>query len=469
MVSAEDQQTLPDDISQKEFTAVLSAALRSIPRSDQRRWGELYVRGLLSVRGKKTMRALANDAGGGAEQSLYQFISKSPWDADLVRGDLARLLIQRAQPRAWVVQPLVITKVGQHSVGVERQWVSQIGRVVNCQQAMSVWLTMDHGSCPVDWELALPECWTGKEEMRRRASIPTHVGSTPPERCAVESVSKMAREWGLRGRPVVMDLRETAPRPVCADLAARQIPFVVRVAPSAVLPAACAPDQVLAPRAAAEGTAGRGGAADLYTALNKQRMPVEWFDHAAGTVRATSVGAARVTLRRDPAAPQGQPERLDLVLLGAWTDPGRRTPGEFWLSNLAQSQLGTVYRTAMLSRRVERDLQEESERLGIRDFEGRSYRGWHHHMTMVSLAHAVTVLSPSRAQDPALLAGGGPRVPSRNPNVSVRDPKLPARDPKVPSGDIKVPSGDAKVPARDTKVPARDPKVPARDTKVTAA
>ncbi|GGV65136.1 putative ISXo8 transposase [Streptomyces longisporoflavus] len=466
MVSAEVQQTLPDDISRKEFTEVLAAALRSIPRSDQRRWGELYVRGLLSVRGKKTMRALANGAGGGAEQSLYQFISKSPWDADLVRGDLARLLIRRAQPRAWVVQPLVITKVGRHSVGVERQWVSQIGRVVNCQQAMSVWLATDHGSCPVDWELALPECWTGKEEMRRRASIPTHVGSTPPERCAVDSVSKMAREWGLRGRPVVMDLRETAPRPVCADLAARQIPFVVRVDPSAVLPAGGPPDPAPAPRAAADGAAGRGSSADLYTALNKQRMPVEWFDHATGTVRATSVGAARVTLRRDPAAPPGQPERLDLVLLGAWTDPGRRTPAEFWLSNLAQSQLGTVYRTAMLSRRVERDLREESDRLGIRDFEGRSYRGWHHHMTMVSLAHAVTVLSPSRTQDPALPVAGGPRVPSRATKVSVRGSQAVARDTRVPPRDTKAPSlEDTKVPA----VPARDSGVPARDTKVTAA
>ena len=72
----------------------------------------------------------------------------------------------------------------------------------------------------------------------------------------------------------------------------------------------------------------------------------------------------------------------------------------------------------MLSRRVERDLAEVSDGLGIRDFEGRSYRGWHHHMTMVSLAHAATVLSPSRAQGPPAPTGRIPLVPSRDTKVS---------------------------------------------------
>ena len=322
-MSAEDQQTLPDDISPNEFAEVLSA-LRSIPRSDQRRWGEVYVRGLLAVRRKKAMRALANGAGSGAEQSLYQFISKSPWDVDPVRGDLARLLIERAQPRAWVVQPLVITKVGQHSVGVERQWVSQIGRVVNCQQAMSVWLAGDRGSCPVDWQLALPECWTGQEDMRRRASIPTDVGSCPPEQCAVDSVSKMAQEWGLRGRPVVMDLRQTSPQPVCAELVARQIPFVVRADPSCITPVPPGPKTGPGGPGPADQAGGWVGSAGLLSALHRQRMPVEWFDHTEQTMRATSVGAARVALRKGSAV-HGQPERLDLVLLAAWADPGRRS------------------------------------------------------------------------------------------------------------------------------------------------
>ncbi|MFJ9216985.1 IS701 family transposase [Streptomyces sp. NPDC102383] len=412
-MSAEDQQALHNGIPQDEFDEVMSA-LRSIPRSDQRRWGDMYVRGLLAVQGKKTMRALANGAGAGAEQSLYQFISKSPWDPDRVRGDLARLLIERFRPRAWVVQPLVITKVGQHSVGVERQWVSQIGRVVNCQQAMSVWFAWDQGTCPVDWQLALPECWTD-QDMRRRASIPTHVASCPPEQCAVDSVNKLTRGWGLSGRPVVMDLRETSPHRVCADLVTRQIPFVVRVDPSTITPVPPWPKPE--PGAPVDQAGGWVGPAGLLSTLHKQRMPVEWFDPVSDGMRATSVGASRVALWGG-AGDKGQPERLELMLLGAWTDPAKRSPSEFWLSNLSPSQLGAVYRTAMLSRRVERDLTQVSEDLGIRDFEGRSYRGWHHHMTMVSLAHAVTMLSsrPDQTQlEPAVRVS---HVPSRDAKVS---------------------------------------------------
>ncbi|MEU9100382.1 transposase [Streptomyces sp. NPDC048361] len=367
---------MPDEISPEIVTEFLGRALASIPRADQRRWGDLYVRGLLSVGGKKTMRALAGNGRGSVEQSLYQFISKSPWDAMPVRRELARLFQGLAQPRAWVVQPLVITKVGRHSVGVERQFVSQYGRVVNCQQATGVWLASDRVSCPVDWRLVLPECWTDEPGMRERASIPDDVGACPPEQCAIGSLAAMADEWSLHSRPVVMDLRETDPSPVCAELTSRQVPFVVRVSPASS-------------HTALDWGAHRTAPAGLTATLSRHQMPVEWLDHTTDTLRATSVGATRARLR-DRQAPT---ESQELLLLGAWTTAGRPAPDEFWLTNMPQSQLGTVYRTAMLSRRVERDLATYGDPLGLRDFEGRSFRGWHHHMTMVSLAHAIRVLT----------------------------------------------------------------------------
>ncbi|WP_167536361.1 IS701 family transposase [Streptomyces ficellus] len=384
---------MPEDFSPARFTEFLARTLASIPRSDQRRWGELYVRGLLSVDGKKTMRALASNAGGGVEQSLYQFITKSPWDCVPVRREMARHLHRHTEPRAWVVRPLVITKVGRHSVGVERQFVAQLGRIVNCQQGMGLWLASDQLSSPVDWWLALPECWTDEPEMRRRASIPEHVGSCPPEQCAIRSVARMTDEWNMPARPVVMDLRDTAPHPVCAELSDRQIPFVVRVDPAmshTALEPLRSPGRGPGTATATTAPAATGPDGGLTGALSRNRMPVEWLDHRTGVVRATSVGSTRVRLRSPGGGRDG---RQELVLLGAWGRPGRRGPSEYWLSNLSRPRLGTVYRTAMLSRRVERDQAEVSDRLGLRDFEGRSFRGWHHHMTMVSLAHAITVLS----------------------------------------------------------------------------
>ncbi|GGX32586.1 putative ISXo8 transposase [Streptomyces malachitofuscus] len=377
---------MPDDIPEGILSEVLPGALESIPRSDQRRRGELYVRGLLTVAGKKTMRALANGAGNSVEQSLYQFITKSTWRNGPVRRAMARLVTQRLSPRAWVVHPLVITKVGKHSVGVERQWVPHIGRVVNCQQATGVWLVSEQGSCPVDWRLALPECWTD-DERRERASIPEHVASCPPERCAIGSVERMASGWGLPDRPVVMDVRDGDAYAVSAELADLQVPFVLRVDPATrfALPAPLRPSS---------GGDHAGPADALTAALGRNCLPVEWYDHTTDTVRATSVGAARVRLHRR-SGPSPRADRRELVLLGAWTDRSRRVPGEYWLSNLSGAQLGTVYRTAMLTRRVARDQEEVTDELGARDFEGRSFRGWHHHMTMVTVAHAARALARS--------------------------------------------------------------------------
>ncbi|MFF8412510.1 IS701 family transposase [Streptomyces omiyaensis] len=391
-MSNERHRDLPAAVAEETVAEIVSRTFTSIPRSDQRRWGEMYMRGLLSVEGKKTMRALAAGAGGGVEQSLYQFITKSPWHTAPVRRELARLL-QRTAPRAWVVQPLVIEKVGRHSVGVERQWVSQIGKFVNCQRAMGVWLTSDRASCPVDWRLALPDSWAGEPGLRRRASIPEDVGSCPPEQCAIDAVARMAEEWQLPGRPVVMDLRESDAIRVCSELLRRRTPFVVRVDPAVL----------------------RRGSGDLLRALSRRCLPVEWYDHTAEALRATSVGTTPVRLPVPQVQGGDGADRADLVLLGAWTHPNRRTPGEYWLSNLTRTRVGTLYRTAALARKAERDMAEIADPLGLRDFEGRSFRGWHHHMTMVSLAQAATVLSAPAAEPAPPAALRLPPVAARRP------------------------------------------------------
>ncbi|MBF9070781.1 IS701 family transposase [Streptacidiphilus fuscans] len=370
---------------------VIEKTLASIPRSDQRRWGDMYVRGLLAAEGKKTVRSLANWAGRSFEQNLHQFISKSPWDSGSVRMALAHHMHRAALPRAWVVQPLVLTKMGRHSVGVDRQFVAEFGRVVNCQQGVGVWLANEQVSCPVDWRISLPAGWIEEPDLRQRAAIPEFACSDTLEQCAVKAVVRMAVEWDLPRRPVVMDLREGDPRLTCQILTDHQIPFVVRVDD---------PERLVA--ASSRGLRSDHGygahhadpATTLISMVRQQRRPVEWRNHGADTIHRTAVGSVAVR----PLSRRSQTSRSheeDLVLLGAWANPADRRPHEFWLSNLPRLPLGTLYRTAMLSRRVERDLAEVSDPLGVRDFEGRSYPGWHHHMTMVSLAHAITVLCGS--------------------------------------------------------------------------
>ncbi|MEU2737318.1 transposase [Streptomyces sp. NPDC007095] len=359
--------------------------LSSIPRSDQRRWGEMYVRGLLLAEGRKTMRGIAAVVGSAAMQSLQQFISTSPWDWKPVRQSLAGYVDREIRPHAWIVETLAVPKAGKHSVGVERQFATGLGRVTNCQQSSGIWLASQEASCPVDWQLALPARWVACPEQRRRAAIPDHVRARTPVQCAVESVVEMAEHWGLTPRPVVMAVTDADLPYVMTSFGMRHIPFVLRVEGS--LP--------VVTHDPAQGLGGQriATASRVASELGDQAGAVEWQDLGQSRRRVTKVAGTRVGLPMsvDPLSHgTGVPS---FALVGAWTDPTNSRPTEYWLSNIGHLPVPTLFRIAKLSRRVSRDLHEVCDNVGVRDFAGRSFRGWHHHATLVSIAHAISLLS----------------------------------------------------------------------------
>lgn len=151
-----------------------------LPRSDQRRKGEMYLRGLLSVGGRKSVRNIATHVGDrAAEQSLHHFISASTWDWNTVRAALGRHLERSVRPRAWVVHPVVIPKAGRHSVGVGPRFVPSLGQVVNSQHAVGVWAANDERSGPVNWRLSLGDDW-------RDAPLPGYPQVPEPELAATD-------------------------------------------------------------------------------------------------------------------------------------------------------------------------------------------------------------------------------------------------------------------------------------------
>ncbi|MFE3648237.1 IS701 family transposase [Streptomyces sp. NPDC059152] len=357
----------------------------SIPRSDQRRWGELYVRGLLLAEGRKTMQAIAAVAGNSAMQSLQQFISSSPWDWRPVRQSLAGYLDRKIQPLAWIVEPLAVPKAGKHSVGVERQFATGLGKVANCQQSSGVWLASERSSCPVDWQLALPASWVTVPEQRKRAAIPDRIEARNPVQCAIDSVVDMAQEWGLAPRPVVMSVTNADLPGVVRAFTGRRIPFVIRIEGSLPL-VASDPVRPVCER--------RTLPAHLLTeALQDQAGAVEWRDFGRSRHRVTKVIGARVGLPTPVVHMTRATGTPPLLLVGAWTDPACARPTEFWLSNASHLSSSALFRIAKLTRRVSQDLHEICDPVGVRDFAGRTFRGWHHHTTLVSIAHAISVLS----------------------------------------------------------------------------
>jgi DDE superfamily endonuclease len=362
------------------LTELCSALFASLPRSDQRRKGTAYLRGLLEAPGRKTVRNIAALAGGeSTEQNLHHFVCESTWDWDTMRRALAWYVVRHAPPQAWVVRPMVIPKAGQHSVGVDRRFFPALGEVRTAQQAVGVWAASERTSTPVNWRLHLPRPWLDDGARRSRASIPDEMGAETLADCVVRAYREAATRWELPERPVVADARDSDAMATVAKLRATGAPLLARV------------DDALPLVAADHTLPGRGAeprpARQIAGAVRARRRPVACRDHGpVGTMRTSLAAAVRVRMPGRPA------RRGDLLLLGVGAI-GQRWPGELWLTDLADASPATLLRLRQLVQRVDRDLTEIADRVGLRDFAGRSYDGWHRHVTLASAAHAVAALA----------------------------------------------------------------------------
>ncbi|MFD3328179.1 IS701 family transposase [Streptomyces sp. NPDC058701] len=422
---------LPES-SAKEVSELIDALIpvlfESLPRRDQRNWARVYLNGLVRAKGKKTIRNIAGTGTGPVEQSLQQFISTSPWEWTPVRRSLARHLERSARrPLAWVLRPLVIEKAGDRSVGVGRQFVPQLGRTANCQQASGIWFASGEAAFPVEWTLTLPGPWTGEPVRRRRAGIPETARSLSPAEDAVLAVQRMAATWQLQRRPVVMEVANADLARSAESFALQDIPFVFEVDGS--LPVS-------------SGGAGRHKhgphkhgphitpARELVDSLRSQRRAVEWAPPGGAADAVTLLAAAPVLPVPCGDRPAPAPA-VPLLLVGAWSGAAQ-PPSGFWITNIGDRPLAQLFLLAKLADRVSLDFAETCEPLGIRDFEGRSFRGWHHHATLASVAHAATLLT-GRGRPP-----DGRTGPARRPGTAAAPPR-----PLIPgqsrTGGTKVP------------------------------
>ncbi|MDT0345818.1 IS701 family transposase [Streptomyces litchfieldiae] len=369
-----------DDGALAELGSVLFA---SLPRSDQRRKGMDYLRGLLGVRGRRSIRNIATLLGGSAtEQSLHHFVCSSTWDWGPVRQALARHLVGNTPPLAWVVQPMVIPKAGENSVGVDRQYVPEVGRILNAQRAVGIWAANEQASSPVNWRIYLSSSWLEDGPRRRQASIPEHLDARTAGDMTIDACLETAGEWGLPTRPVVVDARSMDIPTLVRRFRAAGVPFLARVNSTFQLTVT---DPARLGRSTDMQPAGQ-----IMVAERNRLRPVVWREHHGGstTMRTNVAFALRVRLPHQVHRASGADS---LALLGVGEDR-RRWPTELWLTDMTDVPLPALVTRSKLTARTERDLRDTADRLGIRDFTGRSYSGWHRHVTLASAAHVVSVL-----------------------------------------------------------------------------
>ncbi|MFF7644320.1 transposase [Streptomyces canus] len=425
------------------FDAFVAEIFERLPRADQRRWAHVYTRGLLMTPGRKTVRRLAASVSDSATaaQALHQFVNASPWDWEPVRARLADWVVRRSGPRALLLGTAVLPKRGDRSCGVHRRFVPQEGRTVNCQVGIGAFLAADRATVPVDWRLLLPGPWSADPQVRDRARVPEDAAGTQDSVAAqaldlVDGVD-LSRA-GPEGVPVVADLvgfADTAA--LAAGLAARGRRFVVAVpgdlvvladragagvsgasgfsgvsqvsqisgvsgavgvfGPSGAVLAgagAGAGARGLPPRAGAGGVSARAGAGGLPTRTGLGAVPMRT---AGGGVTVRSLLAAHDARLpgRTPGAPV-VPVRLPGVPVPLRLTVERRTSeaggDRFWLTDLVDRPARETPALARLHTGAADTMERLADDFGLRAFEGRSYPGWHHHMTLVSAAFAYGAL-----------------------------------------------------------------------------
>ena len=383
-------------------------------RSDQRAKGELYLRGLMLDGKRKSMQPMA-DRLGVDHQALQQFVTSSTWDYAEVRRRLARWAEGFIAPEAYVVDDSGFPKDGMDSPGVARQYCGALGKTGNCQVGVSVHAVTDWASAALDWRLFLPESWddalagpeTGEEVRRRRArcKISDDLRHREKWRLALDMLDEIiAGEgdggWGLPTRPVVADAGYGDATGFRLGVESRGLSYVLAVKPTtSAYPLEARPETVsYRGRGRPPVSRYREAPANLKSLViaagRAAGRRVTWRHGSKKTTtnRTAAMRSRFLSLRVRPAnrdIPRAGDGSLPECWLIAEWPPGASEPTDYWLSNLPpDTGLRELVRLAKIRWRIEHDYRELKHGLGLDHFEGRSYLGWHRHVTLTALAQA---------------------------------------------------------------------------------
>ena len=414
----------PDQIEQirPRLVEFAEQMLRELPRSDQRVKGELYVRGLLTDGARKSMQPMAERLGVD-HQGLQQFITSSTWDYERVRANVATWAVEAITPQAYVVDDSGFPKDGTASPCVARQYSGTLGKTGNCQIGVSVQMVTDAASLAANWRLFCPPSWDDNKiddpvaaeqtrARRARAGIPDEVRHREKWRLALDMFDQMlappaeesAIGWGLPKRPVAGDSGYGDATEFRLGLTERGLDYVLQVDPTAtahpgdavpVTPSSTGRGRPPKPRYPDEPVTLR----DLALAAGGgARRRVTWRhgskktkDNPTAAMRSHFLAVrVRPANRHIPRAADGSlPEEW---LIAEWP-PDKPEPVKYWLSTMdSRTPLKTLVRLAKIRWRIEHDYRELKTGLGVDHFEGRSFTGWHRHVTLTVLAQAFCTL-----------------------------------------------------------------------------
>lgn len=427
--------------SEARFAAYVDSLARVLRHAD--RTGPLmdYCTGLLLPGERKSVEPIASilaPARVAAEhQSLLHFVGQSAWSDGAMLAKVRELAAPAFDAQggieAWIVDDTGFLKKGSHSVGVARQYCGRLGKTDNCQIAVSLSIANHHVSLPIAWRLYLPEDWANDAGRRKKAHVPDQVTFRTKPQIALAQI-EAARKAGVAPGIVLTDAGYGSDGGFRAGVTALGLTYAVGAQSTlSVWPPG---EEPLPPKP----WSGRGrrptrlrhdaehrpvSAKDLAIGL-----PAEaWIDVAwrEGSNEPLSSRFAAVRVR--PASRDHklvEPHPIEWLVV-EWPE-GEAEPTKYFLSTLPEdTPLAVLVDAIKLRWRIERDYEELKSELGLAHFEGRGWRGFHHHASLCIAAYGFLIIERSAFPPSARWRREKPALSGRSRSARAADPSRTSR------------------------------------------
>jgi SRSO17 transposase len=383
--------------SQEYLSPFMIPLAEVLGRSERRVAASRYVAGLLLPGQRKSIAPMSERLGVDA-QSLQQFVSDSPWEEQALWSAIRREIIPSLGPvECWVVDETGWIKQGNHSVGVAHQYCGSVGKQANCQ--MSVELVVSDGlvAAPVGGRLYLPQKWIDDRQRCAAAGVPAEVTFATKAQIAVELLEEALRDDVCPG-PVLADSAYGDDSKFRAELRRLKLEFFVQVTGSSHK-AWTRPVETKLKFKRRYVQAG-APAAQTLAAIAAELSEADWracsWKAADGKTRRTRLAWIKVYLAHGLRETGGDLEEVWLVV--DWPK-GEAEPYHYYLAEFKGTPAKARCLSLSRSRwHIEQYFQRSKDDLGLDHYEGRSWRGFHHHLVLSAVAYLFILVIYLRAK-----------------------------------------------------------------------
>ena len=358
----------------------------------------IYAMGLLGEGIRKSVEPIAARTSPDPEhvdamhQQLLHFIADSAWDDRAVRLTAARHAIaamsERDPIRLWIIDDTGFLKQGTHSVGVQRQYTGTAGKVTNCQVGVSLSVASSSAHVPVDFRLYLPESWANDPDRRKEARIPSDVTFKTKPELALDMIEQ-ALEDSIPGEIVLADA-DYGDRPQFRHtLRALGLDYAVGVRCTTRAQRA---DRLHRPRGQVQTIR------EMALSLPETMYRGLTWREGTGRMLSSRFAFCRVVVAHEGA--EGHAREPEWLII-EWPT-GASQPTKYALCTLPRTTSHRQLVRLLKERyRTERAYQELKDELGLDHFEGRSFRGWHHHVSVALCCYAFVAAERVRRFPPS--------------------------------------------------------------------